>query len=173
MKTLLIVALALFSFTAAYASDEFGPIGSDPLLASDLSIRVLKYEDILATPGSTLTCLKEGGKYGYLVTRADNGDYIIDVINDGKVEGEKSRMRAVVKDYGSPFIIYLSVYNRYGDYGSYFELLLDKKVNMFAGTLIGDAMFTEAYYSKEEDGKEKETFKPITKFRMKCEASSL
>lgn len=171
MKTLLIATLALFSAAFAQADDDFGPVISNPVTAGDLMIRVVKYEDILAKGGDTLTCLKEGGKYGYQVTRLGDGDYLIDVISDGKLEGEKSRMRATVKDYGTPFIIYLSVFSRYGDYGTYFELLLDKKVNMWLGSLAGDAMHTEAYYSKEADGKEKETFKPIAKYRMKCEAS--
>jgi hypothetical protein len=169
MKTLLIAALALFTAATAQAEDDFNPIGSGALLAGDLAIRVVKYEDILSSPGSKLKCLKEDGRYGYQVTRLGDGDYLIDMISDGKLEGEKSRMRAVLKDYGSPFIVYLSVYKRDEDYGSYFELLIDKKVNIFLGSLAGDAMFTEAYYEKV-DGKEHETLKPIAKFRMKCEA---
>lgn len=169
MKTLFIAALALFSATTLRADDDLNPIQSGALLAGDLAIRVVKYEDILGGQGSTLKCLKEDGRYGYLVTRAANDEYFIDVISDGKSEGEKTRMRAELKDYGSPFIVYLSVYKRDGDYGSYFELLFDKKVNIFVGALAGDAMYTEAYYEKVED-KEHETLKPIAKFRMKCES---
>lgn len=168
MKTLLLAALAVFSSALAHAEDDFGPVVSDSVLAGDLMIRVVKYEDIL-TPRSKLRCLKEDGKYGYQVSRLADGNFDIDVISDGKLEGEKSRMRAVLKDYGSPFIVYLSVYKRDEDYGSYFELLIDKKLNIFLGSLAGDAMFTEAYYEKV-DGKEHETLKPIAKFRMKCEA---
>ena len=156
MKTLLLAAIALF-FS--------GPVHAE----SELPIRVVKYVDILATPGATLECLKKDGKFGYLISRADNGDYIIEVISNGKLEGEKSRMRAEVKDYGSPFIVYLSVYKRQDDYANYFELLLDKKLNIFYGSLVGDAMYTEAFYSKDGD-KEKETLKPLWKERMSCQS---
>lgn len=164
--TLLIAALALFA--SAAQADEFGPLVRSSF-AGDLAIRVVRYEDILATPGSKLKCLKEDGKYGYQISRLGDGDYLIDVISDGKLEGEKSWMRATQNDYGSPFVIYLKAHSRSGDYGSYFELLLEKKVNMFLGGLGGDAMFTEAYYEKVE-GKETETLKPLAKFRMKCGA---
>jgi hypothetical protein len=118
-----------------------------------------------------LRCLKQGGKFGYLISRLGDGDYLIDVISNGELEGDKSRMRARVKDYGTPLILYLSVYNRMDEYGTYFELLLDKKVNIFYGSLVGDAMYTEAYYTKEGD-KEKETFKPVWKERMQCSAET-
>lgn len=165
MNTLLFAALALFASSAQ--ANDFRPLGSSSLLASPLTIRVVKYEDILAAPGSTLKCLKEDGKYGYQVSRLGDGDYLVDVISDGQLEGKKSWMRAKAKDYGSPFVLYLAVHSRDGEYGSYFELLLEKKVSSFLGTLGASAMFTEAYYEKIE-GKESETLKPVSKFRMKC-----
>jgi hypothetical protein len=166
MKTSLLAALLLLPMNQARAED-FRPIHSDPVPAS-LTIHVVNYIDILGQPSSTVRCMKADNKFGYIVTR-EGENYMIDVISNGKLEGEKSRMKATLKDYGSPFVVYLSVYDRFEDYGKYFELLLFKKVNDFAGGLVGDVMFTEAYYSKE-DGKEKETFKPIWKERLRCEA---
>lgn len=166
MKFTLLAAFLFLPLSLARA-DDFRPLQTDPVPAN-LMIHVVNYVDILGADSSTVRCMKADNKFGYLVTR-EGDNYFIDVISNGKLEGEKSRMKATLKDYGTPFVVYLSVYDRFEDYGKYFELLLFKKVNDFAGSLVGDVMFTEAYYSKE-DGKEKETFKPIWKERLRCEA---
>lgn len=161
----------LLCLLASVAAHAFGIDGSRPIffepVSNDLSIRVLQYVDILA-PGTALRCfLDEKNQFGYLAYRNEAGAYIVEVISNGREEGEKTRAVAELKDYGSPFIVYLSVHKREGDYGSYFELLLEKKFNGSAGALTGASMFTEAYYSIV-DGKEKETFKPVAKRALRC-----
>jgi hypothetical protein len=134
-----------------------------------IPLRVVKYADLLEKPGDSLRCfLDNREQFGYLMTHDKAGEYWIDVISNGKLEGEKSRMKAVLKDYGSPFAVYLSVYKRQEDYGSYFELLLWKKWSPYTTTFPGDVMFTEAYYSKAGE-KEHETLKPIFKKPLHCD----
>lgn len=131
-----------------------------------LTLRVPQYREIIR-PGETIECmLDDKGQFGYLITQEANGDVFIEGISGGQREGVASRQKAEVKEYGA-MQFYVSVYSRFRNTGTYFEIMLDKKVKAETGKIGGNMMFTETYYTKNGD-KEEEEFKPIAKRPVVC-----
>ncbi len=165
----------MFSFLlwipTSFAADLVEPFRipslNHPLVLSrDLGITVPYYADLLPE-GGKLDCRFPGNSdFGYLFRRV-GGQVWIEVINRGESEGEKTRMLAEEKDYGSPFIHYLSVYRRSDNYASYLEFLVEQKISPNSGKFPGAVMFTEAFYEMV-DGKEVETLKPLHKKSVQC-----
>lgn len=140
-----------------------------PAAEAALSLRVLRYENLLE-PGAKLRCNYTTNKtFGFLLTHTPTGEYHIDTISNGNLEGEKTRQKAVLKDYGTPLVVYVSANSRVGDFGSYFEFLIFKKLDSTTGTFAADVMFTDVEYVKDKvSGEEKEVYHPISKQRLAC-----
>lgn len=131
-----------------------------------LGITVPYFSDLLPE-GGELTCLfPDNPAFGYFFRRI-NSVVTIDMITKGELEGEKTRLIAEEKDYGTPLIHYLSVYRRYEDTASYLEFLIEQKMSPFSGKYPGAVMFTEAFYERV-NGKEVETLKPLHKKTIHC-----
>jgi hypothetical protein len=135
--------------------------------SQEIVIRVPYFSNLLTIGGELRCVYPESPAFGYLFRRLADNQIIIDVINKGESEGEKTRMVPEEKSYGSPFIHYLSVYKRSDNYGSYLEFLLDQKLNTRTGKYLGYVMFTEAFYERIE-GREVETLKPMHKKPLDC-----
>jgi hypothetical protein len=134
--------------------------------SQEIEIRVPYYSNLLTIGGELRCVYPENPSFGFLFRRLPE-KVIIDVINKGELEGEKTRMVAEEKTYGSPFIHYLSVFKRSDNYGSYLEFLIDQKLNSRTGKYLGYVMFTESFYEMVE-GKEVETLKPMHKKPLDC-----
>lgn len=133
-------------------------------------INVPYYSDLLPEGGSLECLFPDNPSFGYLFRRR-NSVVLIDMINKGELEGEKTRLVAEEKDYGTPLIHYLSVYKRYENSASYLEFLIEQKMSAFSGKYPGAVMYTEAFY-EIVDGKEVETLKPLHKKTIQCTLKS-
>ncbi|MCO5141559.1 MAG: hypothetical protein M9962_00545 [Oligoflexia bacterium] len=133
-----------------------------------VDIYVPRFETVLENVGDSIQCEPvETPGYGYLIEKKEEGIFLIP-FSAGKPQPEERHLWMKVKDYGDPLTTYLSHYKRDGEYGSYFELLIFSNYNFKINGVVGYAMFTEAFYTKKEDGSEHETLKPLAKPLLSC-----
>jgi hypothetical protein len=166
MRTLLAVLCLSLGSQAALALEL--PRQSQALMPKGpLALRVPQFRDLLPK-GGALRCLNSANPtFGYRVERSQAGEVLIEMITNGRLEGEKTRLQAELKDYGNPFILYLSHHSRADDTGAYFEMLVSLRADSRSGRFQGTAMFTEAFYS-ESEGKEQEALRPLAKQALVC-----
>lgn len=167
------IIFLFLSIPSSFAADFAEPFPvpslspSTNFASSDLGITVPYYADLLPEGGKLDCRFPESPDFGYIFKRVA-GQVLIEIVNKGVSEGEKTRLVAEEKDYGSPFIHYLSVYRRTDNYASYLEFLIEQKISPRTGKFPGAVMFTEAFYEMV-DGKEVETLKPLHKKIIYCE----
>lgn len=138
---------------------------------AEIAFSLVRYEPLLA-PGKSARCLVKdsSAQFGYRLSQAADGAVTVEMINEGKVTQENSKV-VQVKDYGTPFMIFLTHFERLGEsYGSHLEFVLERRVSGLDFSHKGSVMFTEAYFEKDAAGVEKEELKPVAKQALVCKA---
>lgn len=137
-----------------------------PAMAHGLEIRVPYWREVLPKGGSVNCFYAEAEKFGFQISRGLDNSLQVAPIVEGVVSQEKAT--AVQKDYGDPFTIYIAYESRVGDFASHYEFLISQKMDWGRGGHIGSYMYTEAYHSKNDDGKDEVELKPVLKKTFRC-----
>lgn len=141
-----------------------------PLLAQadGLGLTLRQYHDVLPKEGA-MECRLEGNEgFGYVVHRDGENGVRTYVINKNVSEGEKTAVDGSYMNPSDLSYLYVKHHTRHGEYGNYLEIVVNKKPDPQRFDFKGVVMFTEAHYSKNEDGSEREELMPIAKTALRC-----
>jgi len=161
-----IPCLALFAI--ALTSTLYPHITEAAPSKNRISLRIWQPVNPLKV-NSILDCrYKNNPSFGFELHRsAQNIKFY--VITNNALEGEKSSQEGIVTNEGITTRITLQFFDRKDDYGSYVEFVLNKQMNNKSVIgYDGVIMFTESYFSKDENGKEIEELSPLSKMAMSC-----
>ncbi|HEY8278203.1 MAG TPA: hypothetical protein VIH99_01180 [Bdellovibrionota bacterium] len=119
--------------------------------------------------GGLLDCRqKQNPKFGQLLMR-DHGTRVrIYAITNGVNEGEKSRVDGLVMEPHSGSRLFVQHHSRSGDYGKYLEFVTTLQPEGDPAHFDGFSLFTEAFYSRDELGQEREELKPMARVAIRC-----
>jgi len=156
MKPILLLLLASFLLSDFAFADQ------------GLGVRLRRFDSILPK-GGTLECrLANSSQFGYVMRRGQGDEVLIDVITNNVNEGEKSRFKAMFMSGDNFNGIYLKHHDRNGEYGKYLEFLVLTQPDPHSFAYNGAVMMTEAFYSKDAEGKEQEDLYPLAKMAIRC-----
>lgn len=134
-----------------------------------LGIWVPQYLDVLPINGALDCRFLSDSNFGYLFKRTSEQDVTMDVISKGVSEGEKTRMSVKINpDMQSLNYVFLQFFTRFEDYGKYTEFRISTMVHPVTLQIMGDMMFTESSFERDANGKEKESFRAISKNPIAC-----
>ncbi len=157
MKANILLTLLLLTLSSAVNAE--GIHLRDPLFYS------------LLEPATSLDCrYLSNASYGFLLERKSSDKLVdISVINNDLNEGAKTAFQAQILGddmYG----IYLRHYRRQENYASYIEFKLGtQKIAERNYKFAGKVAFTEAFYTKDAEGKEVEDLYPVFAKNLLCE----
>lgn len=156
MKPLILLVLATFLLPYFALADR------------ELGVHLRRFDSILPK-GGTLECrLANSPQFGYLLRRGQGDEVMGDVITNDVNEGEKSRFKAMFMSEDNYNGIYLKHHDRSGEYGKYLEFIVLSQPDPRTFAYNGAVMMTEAFYSKDAEGKEQEDLYPLAKIDIRC-----